>query len=211
MHHQNVSLSRRRLLLGCAAVAVLSACGGKTHAKLPAGASVLALGDSLTFGYGADPAAAYPAQLAQISRWRVHNGGVSGDTSAQALARLPALLREHQPKLVLVGIGGNDFLRRYPENQTRTNISRIIEQCAPVPVVLIAQPKPSLGAVIGNLDDHPLYAQLAKQHQIPLFADAWSDILADKDLKSDAIHANAAGYRLFAERLAKFLKKQGFL
>ncbi|UOP05687.1 GDSL-type esterase/lipase family protein [Conchiformibius kuhniae] len=202
-------LTRRRLLLSAAALA-LGACGGKPYAPLPAGSRVLALGDSLTFGYGAPPEAAYPAQLAQISRWQVHNGGVSGDTAAQALARLPALLHA-QPQLILLGIGGNDFLRRVPEAQTRDHISRIIAASAGIPLVLIAQPKPSLSAVFGHLDDHPLYAELAKQHDIPLFAGGWSAVLANRDLKSDAIHANAAGYRRFAERLAAFLKKQGFL
>ena len=54
------------------------------------------------------------------------NGGVSGDDSAQALARLPALLEEHRPALVLVSIGGNDFLRRQPEGATRANIDAML-------------------------------------------------------------------------------------
>lgn len=87
---------------------------------------MLALGDSLTFGYGANPGESYPAQLQKLTGWSVVNGGVSGDTSAQALSRLPALLAR-KPKLVIVGIGGNDFLRKVPEEQTRANIAKIIE------------------------------------------------------------------------------------
>ena len=91
---------RRLLLLIAAASATLPACGKRKAALYPAlagAATVLALGDSLSHGSGAAPAAAYPAQLAQLTGWNVINAGVPGDTAAQALARLPALLAEHQP------------------------------------------------------------------------------------------------------------------
>ena len=139
------------------------------------------------------------------------NGGVSGDTSAQALARLPALMQQ-SPKLVLVSIGGNDFLRRVPENLTRANISQIIEtiQAAHVPVVLVAIPYFTLGALVGSVSEHQLYDDLAQQYRIPLLKGAWADILGQEKLRSDQIHANAAGYRLFAEKMAAFLQQQGF-
>lgn len=97
---------RRDFLKYAVAVACLSACGAgqPKGQKVAVGGVVLALGDSLTAGYGASSAQAYPEQLAQITRWRVVNGGVSGDTSEQALARLPELLKQ-KPKLVLVSIG----------------------------------------------------------------------------------------------------------
>ncbi|HPK31451.1 MAG TPA: GDSL-type esterase/lipase family protein, partial [Ottowia sp.] len=95
---------------------------------VPAGAVVLALGDSLTWGTGAPPEASYPAVLARLTGWQVVNAGVPGDTSAQALARLPAMLAEHRPALVIVSIGGNDFLRRLPEADTRANVRAICEQ-----------------------------------------------------------------------------------
>ena len=79
-----------------------------------------------------------------------------------------------------------------------------------MPLVLIAEPKPSLGALVGSLSDHPLYEELAEQYRVPLFAKGWSRILGDNGLKSDAIHANAEGYALFAQRLAAFLQEQGF-
>ena len=121
-------MNRRTFLLGAGAL-LLTSCGRKssrTHAKIPEGSTVLDLGDSLTFGYGANPGKSYPAQLQKLTGWSVINGGVSGDTSAQALSRLPALLAR-KPKLVIVGIGGNDFLRKVPEEQTRANIAKIIE------------------------------------------------------------------------------------
>ena len=206
-------LSRRDLLQYTAALCWLVACKRHTpqYSRLPHGSTVLALGDSLTMGYGVSKAQSYPAQLAQITAWQVINGGVTGDTSAQALARLPALMRQ-SPKLVLVSIGGNDFLRRVPENLTRANISQIIEtiQAAHVPVVLVAIPYFTLGALVGSVSEHQLYDDLAQQYRIPLLKGAWAGILGQEKLRSDQIHANAAGYRLFAEKMAAFLQQQGF-
>lgn len=206
-------MNRRTFLLGAGAL-LLTACGRKsarTHAKIPEGSTVLALGDSLTFGYGANPDESYPAQLQKLTGWNIVNGGVSGDTSAQALSRLPALLAR-KPKLVIVGIGGNDFLRKVPEEQTRANIAKIIEtvQKENIPAVLVGVPHITLGALFGHLSDHPLYEDLSEAYGIPLFGGAWAEILGDNDLKSDQIHANGKGYRRFAEKLSDFLHAQGF-
>ena len=206
-------MNRRTFLLGAGAL-LLTACGRKsarTHAKSPEGSTVLALGDSLTFGYGANPGESYPAQLQKLTGWNIVNGGVSGDTSAQALSRLPALLAR-KPKLVIVGIGGNDFLRKVPEEQTRANIAKIIEtvQKENIPAVLVGVPHITLGTLFGHLSDHPLYEDLSEEYGIPLFGGAWAEILGDNDLKSDQIHANGKGYRKFAEDLNQFLRKQGF-
>ena len=173
---------------------------------------MLALGDSLTYGYGAAPAAAYPVQLAGLTGWKVINGGVSGDTTADALARLPGLMQQ-QPKLVIISIGGNDFLRKLPESTTRANIGKIIQtvQAANVPAVLVAIPHFTTGALFGNLSDHPLYQEIAEQYRIPLLGGAWSEILGDRDLKSDQVHANDEGYRKFAELLKAFLEEQGLV
>lgn len=204
----------RRTFLTYASVLLLAACGsksGKKQTKIAAGSTVLALGDSLTYGYGANPDESYPAQLQKLTGWDIINGGISGDTSAQALSRLPALLAR-KPKLVIVGIGGNDFLRKVPEEQTRANIAKIIEtvQKENIPAVLVGVPHITLGALFGHLSDHPLYEDLSKEYGIPLFGGAWAEILGDNNLKSDQIHANGKGYRKFAEDLNQFLRKQGF-
>ena len=203
-------ISRRDLLiLSCA---LLAGCGRRRFRKLVAGDAILAVGDSLTAGFGAPKGADYPAQLAQILGRKVINGGVSGDTSAQALARLPALLAQ-KPKLVVVSIGGNDFLQRQPESGTRENIRKMVAdiRATGVPAVLVAIPHFTTGALLGMVSEHPLYAELADELDVPLLKGAWADILGDKDLKSDAVHANAAGYWLFAEQLAGFLRKLGLV
>jgi len=203
-------ISRRDwLVLSCA---LLAGCGRRRFRKLVAGDAILAVGDSLTAGFGAPKGADYPAQLAQILGHKVINGGVSGDTSAQALARLPDLLVQ-KPKLVVVSIGGNDFLQRQPESGTRENIRKMVAdiRATGVPAVLVAIPHFTTGALLGMVSEHPLYAELADELDVPLLKGAWADILGDKDLKSDAVHANAAGYWLFAEQLAGFLRKLGLV
>lgn len=202
------------LLLGAAAP-WLAGCGrGQPKAQaVPAGAVVLALGDSLTYGTGASPDTAYPAVLAQLTGWRVVNAGVPGDTSAQALARLPALLAEHRPALVIVSIGGNDFLRRLPESDTRANVHAICQQAqqSGAQVLLAAVPRLSLGAALGNLSDHDLYAQVARELGLALHRDGWSQVLAQKQLRSDAVHANAEGYARFARQLRDAAVQAGLL
>ena len=207
------SITRRRFMqISALLAAALTACSKTApHAALPAGSTILALGDSLTAGYAADAEAAYPAVLASLTGWQIINGGVSGNTSAQALARLPALMRR-QPQLVLVSIGGNDFLRKVPEADTRSNIRQIVQQikAAGVPAVLVAVPYFTTGALFGRLSEHPMYEELAAELNVPLFKGAWAEVLGNKKLKSDQIHANAQGYRVFAEKMWAFLKQQGF-
>jgi acyl-CoA hydrolase len=208
-------LSRRRLILSLASLAALGACGRQRKlAAVPAGATVLALGDSITFGTGATPETSYPAVLAGLSGWSIVNAGVPGDTSAGALARLPALMKEHAPKLVLLGIGGNDFLRRVPVAETRANILALCRQAvaAGAQVVLIAIPEPSaLAAVVRSLGDHAMYAEIASELKLPLHAAGWSTVLSDPALRSDPIHANAQGYEAFARGLAQRLRELGLL
>ncbi|RYF18065.1 MAG: arylesterase [Comamonadaceae bacterium] len=207
-------IARRSLLAAACAAAALAACGRESPrlAALPAGSPVLALGDSITFGTGAAREASYPAVLAQVTGWNVVNAGVPGDTSAGALARLPALMEEHRPQLVLVSIGGNDFLRRLPPADTRANIRAICQQAAAAgaQVVLVGVPEATaLAAVTRLLSDHALYEDIAGELKLPLHAGGWSEVLGDPALKSDAIHGNARGYEVFARGLAERLRELG--
>lgn len=193
---------------------LLTACGDKKRPALPPGSTVLALGDSLTEGYGASPQTSYPSVLAELTDWKIINAGISGNTSEDALQRLPSLLSQYRPQLVLTCIGDNDILRRVPETQMRANIVSICQQIANngAQNILIAVPKFSVvGAAIGMLSDHPVYQEIAKEQGIPLQSGAWSKILSDDSLKSDSVHANAQGYRRFAELLAASLRETGYL
>ena len=209
-------IPRRTALLTLLSTSVLLACGAKTPpvAAVPAGASVLALGDSLTAGVGARTGEDWPSLLAEHTGWEVTNGGVSGDTSAQGLARLPALLQEHAPRLVIVGLGGNDFLRRAATGTTREALEQIVRsiQAANAQAVLVAIPQPSLMAAAGATpSDHPLYQELAQELKVPLIANLWGPILGDAGLRADQVHANAQGYAAFAQSLEQALRRQGLL
>ena len=214
-----IELRRRAVCVSLAAAllqASLAACGKKEKRGrlVPPGATVLALGDSITFGTGAPKDASYPSVLTRLSGWNVINAGVPGDVSAQALQRLAALLKEHGPELVLLSIGGNDFLRRVSEAETRDNIRQICEQvlATGAQLLLIAVPRPSLAAAaVRSLSDHELYAKLAQQLELPLYAQGWAEVLGDDALRSDAIHANALGYERFARGLAARAQALGML
>ena len=193
----------------------LAGCGRdkKTAQPVPPGSTVLALGDSLTFGTGASAETCYATVLAGLTGWNVVNAGVPGDTSAQALARLPALLAEHQPKLVIVSIGGNDFLRKLPESDTRTHVHAICKQslAAGAQVLLVAVPRATVAAALGQMTDHALYAEVAKDLKIPLQREAWGEVLAQPDLRADAVHANARGYAQFARSVQSTAAAVGLL
>ena len=210
-------MQRRRLLFQFTALAGLAACGRKAGLRaqrVPGGSRVLALGDSLTWGTGATPETSYPAVLAALTGWDVVNAGVPGDTTAQALERLPALLQEHQPTLMLLGIGGNVLLRGGNEVAARAAIVRMVSlaRAAGAQVMLIGVPRPTLAArLTGSLSDHPMYESIAEELKLPLYSRGWADVLQQEDLRSDAIHANASGYRRFAESLRDAARDMGLL
>lgn len=192
---------------------IFTGCSSEPQVQLLSkNSTVIALGDSLTYGYGTNPQTAYPNILAQNTGWQVINAGVNGDTSQQVLARLDTIIAQ-KPKLVLLGIGGNDVLQRVNREITKQNIIQIIQKfkAQNIDVVLIAEPHFSPSALLGKASDNPIYAEIAKQENIPLFEDEWSRILSDKTLKSDQIHANTQGYAEFAENLQHFLDELGYL
>jgi lysophospholipase L1-like esterase len=204
----------RRAFLLAALLSLLAACGGQRAEPLPPGSVVLALGDSLTAGYGLDPEQAWPALLAARTGWQIVNGGVSGDQTADALARLPALMDAHAPKLVLVTLGGNDMLRKLPEAQTRGNLARILALTGSrgAQPVLLATPRPSVaGVVFQRLSAAPFYAEIARERKVPLIEDAIAEVLSDPDLKLDQLHPNAEGQRVLADKLFDALRKLGYV
>lgn len=193
-------------------VTLMAGCSdSSTEEVLPAGSQVVALGDSLTYGYGASPETSYPAVLAKLTDWRVVNAGVNGDTSGDVLARSDAIVAK-TPDLVLLGVGGNDVLQRVPPETTKDNITATIRKfkSADVPVILIAEPHFSTSALFGKASDNPIYKEIAKSEEVPLYSGGWSEVLSDESLKSDQIHANAAGYEQFAEGLHEYLRDEGW-
>ncbi len=202
---------RQRVLLRVLFVCLslfLSACGdkGPVLAPLAQGEVVLAFGDSLTHGTGADRNHSYPRALAAMTGLDVVNAGVPGEISRDGVRRLPGLLDEYAPRLLLLCHGGNDILRKLPEQQTEANLRAMIElaRTRGIEVVLIGVPKPGL---FMNSADY--YARLAADFAVPYEGDALPGILGDRTLKSDTVHPNAAGYRLLAQSLEALLRRSG--
>jgi len=202
-------LDPKCFVVALCALLLLAACDRPpTLPKLDSQDVIVAFGDSLTHGTGAGTNDAYPAVLASLTGRTVINAGVPGDTTASALQRLPEVLAEHQPRLVLLCLGGNDMLRKHSAAATENNLRLLVQtiRASGAGVVLIGVPEPRL---FGGTPD--FYARIAEDMRLPLEEDVFNDVLKDNRLKSDAIHANAAGYRVVAERLAEFLREAGAL
>ncbi|HEY6722171.1 MAG TPA: GDSL-type esterase/lipase family protein [Burkholderiales bacterium] len=188
-------------------LALLAACGGQP--KLPPlapSAVVLAFGDSLTFGTGANVNESYPVRVEALIGRKVVAAGVPGEVSAAGLARLPSALEEAKPQLVILCEGGNDFLQKLDEGQAANNIRAMVRlaRAQGAQVVLIGVPKPGL------LPSPPdFYRDIAKEFGLPYEGSALKKILTDNALKSDFVHPNAAGYARLAEAIAALLKKTG--
>ena len=188
--------------------AALAGCGGTSPklSRLPADGAVLAYGDSLTFGTGAQPETSYPAVLEKLIGRKVWSAGVPGEVSAAGLARLPTALDYYQPALLILCHGGNDFLRKLGDAQAAENLRAMIRLARQrgIEVVLVAVPKPGLFP-----SPPDFYAEIAKEFGLPLEEGALKTILRDNELKSDVAHPNARGYAKLAEAVAVLLKRSG--
>jgi lysophospholipase L1-like esterase len=198
-----------RILVALLLAAALAGCGAKNRLeKLEASATVLAFGDSLTYGTGANPEESYPAVLGRAIGRKVVNAGVPGETSEQGLERLPAVLDEVKPRLLILCHGGNDFLRRLDDAAAAANVRAMIRLARQkgVDVVLLATPKPGLPPSIPAF-----YGEIAAEQKIPFEEGVIRTVLFDNRLKSDMVHPNGQGYAQIAAAVEKVLRKAGAL
>lgn len=194
------------LLQGC--LLLVGCSSGPQLPLVPADGAILAFGDSLTAGTGATADASYPAVLSRLTGRRVINAGVPGEVTAAGLARLPELLDREKPVLVLLCLGGNDFLQRLEVTRTEENLRTMIRMIRErnTSVVLIGVPRLGLG-----LEVPVWYERIARDAGIPYEGKVLKRILGERTLKSDTVHPNADGYQQMAEALAHLLKKSGAL
>jgi lysophospholipase L1-like esterase len=205
----NTKRCSRLFIFLTAMIVIVHFSSCSTELKLPrlAGdAVIVAFGDSITFGIGAQPQESYPGVLEKLINRRVVNAGISGEITNEGLSRLPEVLEREKPAMLLLCEGGNDMLRRLNERQTADNLKNMIRlaQSKKVAVMLIAVPAPGI-----FVSPAPIYNKIAKEMSVPLEEKTLSAILADGSLKSDYIHPNAAGYRRLAAAIAALLKKKG--
>jgi len=191
-------------------LALLAGCRREIPNLDSPGTTIVAFGDSITAGYGADgPGTTYPERLAEKIGRPVINAGVPGDTTADALARIEPMLAQ-DPWLVIVELGGNDLLHQVPIERTEANLQAIVER------LLAARTVPVLIEIHGPFGGGryaDLFERLGDKYHVPVLEDALPEILSDRTLKSDEIHPNAAGYAKLAEavseELTPILKRRG--
>ncbi len=177
--------------------------------KLSNDAVILAFGDSLTYGTGASANNDYPTVLAQLSNRKVINAGFPGETSADGVKRLPMLLDEYQPGLLILIHGGNDILKKLPEADTANNLKAMLGEAynRKIPVLMLGVPKPGLFL----MESAEIYRTIADDKQVLTDLDTLPEILGDKKLKSDLIHPNNDGYQQMATRIFELLQVSGAL
>ncbi|MCA8877755.1 multifunctional acyl-CoA thioesterase I/protease I/lysophospholipase L1 [Erwinia pyrifoliae] len=172
--------------------------------------TLLVLGDSLSAGYRMSASAAWPALLNE--KWQkspaIINGSISGDTTAQGLARLPALLKQHQPRWVLIELGGNDGLRGFPPQQVEQDLNQAIAQiqAAKAQPLLMQVRLPANYGKRYTDSFAAIYPRLASQHAIPLVPFFMEQVyLKPEWMQDDGIHPNPVAQPFIADLMAKQL------
>jgi acyl-CoA thioesterase-1 len=162
----------------------------------------VALGDSLTEGFGASEGRDYPRVLSERLGFKIVNQGRSGDTTADAMGRLDEVLQLN-PRVVLLCLGGNDVLQGSPRAEMLANLGAIIDRLhhGGSFVVLIGVRSASL-----RDRNEKFFHNLAREKRVFYVANILDGVFPKPIYMSDALHPNDEGYRLIAERLEKELR-----
>ena len=171
--------------------------------------SILAFGDSLTYGFGASPQESYPALLSNKIGLKVINAGMNGDTSEEGLRRLAPYLEDPSVKLMILFFGGNDILQKKSMTALKANLKSMtgMAKAENIDVLLVSVPN----ITPFRLSALELYEETAEEEEVPLLSGMLAEILSDPSLKSDQIHPNTQGYSVMAEKIFESLKDQGWI
>jgi acyl-CoA thioesterase-1 len=177
---------------------------GSSRAAPPtSGTTIIAFGDSLVSGKGASAGRDFVAVLSRRLRTPIINAGRSGDTSGEALDRLDRDVLSRDPRVVIVLLGGNDFLHKVPRETTFAHLATIVErirQRGAAVVVVGINPGLWMDPYASEFED------LARRLEAGLVPDILGDILGNGALMSDTIHPNDRGYELMADRIEPVLR-----
>ena len=197
-------------LLSCVYLGLALACQA---ADAPVQPLIVAFGDSLSAGYGADPGKSYPDFLQKLldeskKNFKVYNAGVSGDTSTDGMQRLPGVLAM-KPRIVILELGGNDGLRGLPPTSTKANMEQMIQslqaQGAKVVLAGMTLPRNYGPAYIHQFEQ--IYTQLADRYHLTLIPFLLQGVAGHPNLmQADSIHPTNAGNKLVAANVYKYLK-----
>lgn len=162
------------------------------------GKNIICFGDSITWGYGANSGEDYPSMLAKMVSFPVINAGIDGDTTVEAVKRFDSDVSESEPLLVIIEFGGNDFLRKIPQEITLKNIREMVDK-SQGQGAMVAIADISSGMFLKEYRTE--FSKLAKEKQVIFIPGILSGIITNPSLKSDFIHPNAGGYRLISQRV----------
>jgi acyl-CoA thioesterase-1 len=173
---------------------------------------IVAFGDSLTAGFGADTGKSYPDFLQQELdrrgyRYRVANAGISGETTTDALERLPSVTAL-KPAVAIVEFGGNDGLRGLPLSTTRSNLDQIVAGLkeSGVEVLLAGMTlPPNYGPDYIAAFEH-VYSDLAAKYKVALIPFLLEGVAGTSRMQRDGLHPTAEGNRLVAATVMRFLQ-----
>lgn len=167
------------------------------------GTNIICFGDSLTFGYGANLGEDYPTALSKLIDISVINAGIDGDTSIEAIKRINTDVLDRDPLLVIIEFGGNDFLRKIPQETTINNIREMVDriQAKGAMVVIVDI---SADMLLGEY--RKAFYKLSREKDAIFISRLLSGIITNPDLKSDFIHPNGAGYKMIAEKIYHAIK-----
>jgi acyl-CoA thioesterase-1 len=177
--------------------------------------AVVAFGDSLTAGFGAEPGNSYPDFLQKdLDRaglhWHVINAGVSGDTTTDGVNRLGEVLA-YKPRIVIVEFGGNDGLRGLPIETTRANLDQIVMtlQSAGVKVILAGMTLPPNYGPEYIRTFEQIYRDLAAEYKvtrIPFLLEGVATVATRNLMQRDGLHPTGPGNAIVAETVMRYLK-----
>jgi acyl-CoA thioesterase-1 len=192
-------MKKIKVIFLAAILAALSGCGKPAICNFDnKGQTIICFGDSITFGYGANPGEDYPSILSRMVSLPVINAGVDGDTSFQALERLEADVLDKNPRLVIVEFGGNDFLQKIPKSDTLNNLAKVIDriQQQGAMVALV-----DISAGFFFQEYRSAFKKLAREKKAVFVPVVLTNIITNPSMKSDFFHPNARGYKIIAKRV----------
>lgn len=161
------------------------------------GESIVAFGDSLTYGHGAVREQSYPALLARKTARPVVNLGLNGDTAAAAPRRLPDVLAQN-PYMVLIEFGGNDFMRGVALEQSVSAVEQMVDAVQAAGAVAVVV---DTGGYYGMKKYTKAYKKLAREKGAVFVPGILDGVFGQRGLMSDQIHPNARGYELVADKV----------
>jgi len=173
-------------------------------ARPTSGTTLIAFGDSLVAGRGATDGHDFVALLSKRIRMPIVNAGRSGDTTRSALERLDRDVLSRKPRIVIVLLGGNDFLRRVPVEETFANLEEIVGRIRQTGAAVVL-----VGLSVGIFSDAygGKYEELARRADAGLVPGILDGILGRADRMADSIHPNDRGYQMIADRLEPVLRE----